>query len=370
MSKQQNVIKIHLALFGWALLITGCSQFTQPAAPIEFARAYTPPATPSVKIKAAPVVNQAVPTPLKPSPVIRPDTTEDNSPAPSASGSATHIVAPGETLYRIAHNSGLKYQDVASWNQLPSDYSIKVGQTLRLTPPGTHEAPEKAAPVINVTTPATAPKAKSVVETATEQPAGKIEAGATGQGESKTYPKALKLPYSAAAAKGLAALSEGQTPAPANSAKAPGRKDENTASAPVVSKNSAATDASTPAVEAPKWIWPTQGKLVEGFSDSNKGLDISGKLGQAVVAVADGSVVYSGAGLRGYGKLIIIKHDKTFLTAYAHNSQILVKEGQTVKKGQKIAEMGNTDAERVKLHFEVRRFGKPVDPTQYLDKQS
>ena len=115
------------------------------------------------------------------------------------------------------------------------------------------------------------------------------------------------------------------------------------------------------------WIWPAQGTLVAGFDEAkNKGLDISGSSGDPVVASADGRVVYSGAGLRGYGNLIILKHNNTFLTAYAHNKVLLVKEDQTVKKGQKIAEMGNSDSEKVKLHFEIRRQGKPVDPAKYL----
>lgn len=98
-------------------------------------------------------------------------------------------------------------------------------------------------------------------------------------------------------------------------------------------------------------------------------MDIAGKLGEPVLAAADGKVVYSGSGLRGYGKLVIIKHDATFLSAYAHNNNILVKEGQSVTRGQKIAEMGNSDTDQVKLHFEIRRQGKPVDPTQYLPKR-
>lgn len=115
------------------------------------------------------------------------------------------------------------------------------------------------------------------------------------------------------------------------------------------------------------WIWPASGTLVAGFDEAkNKGLDISGKAGDPVLASADGRVVYSGAGLRGYGNLIILKHNNTFLTAYAHNQTLLVKEDQSVKKGQKIAEMGNSDADRVKLHFEIRRQGKPVDPAKYL----
>ena len=115
------------------------------------------------------------------------------------------------------------------------------------------------------------------------------------------------------------------------------------------------------------WMWPAQGSVVAGFDEAkNKGLDIGGAAGDAVLAAADGRVVYVGASLRGYGNLIILKHNNTYLTAYAHNQVLLVKEDQTVRKGQKIAEMGNSDADRVKLHFEVRRQGKPVDPARYL----
>ena len=115
------------------------------------------------------------------------------------------------------------------------------------------------------------------------------------------------------------------------------------------------------------FIWPAQGQLIGSFDDvKNKGFDIAGKAGDPILASADGRVVYAGAGLRGYGNLIILKHNNTYLTAYAHNQTLLVKEDQSVKKGQKIAEMGNSDADRVKLHFEVRRQGKPVDPAKYL----
>lgn len=115
-------------------------------------------------------------------------------------------------------------------------------------------------------------------------------------------------------------------------------------------------------------MWPATGKVIAGFSDSAnlKGIDIAGKSGQPVVASAAGRVVYAGTGLRGYGKLIIVKHNSTYLSAYAHNRDILVKEGQQVGKGQKISEMGDTDADQVKLHFEIRRLGKPVDPVKYL----
>lgn len=115
------------------------------------------------------------------------------------------------------------------------------------------------------------------------------------------------------------------------------------------------------------WVWPGNGPVLAGFDEvKNKGLDIGGSAGDAVVAAADGKVVYSGSGLRGYGNLIILKHNSTYLTAYAHNQTLLVKEDQVVKKGQKIAEMGSSDTDRVKLHFEVRKQGKPVDPSKYL----
>jgi lipoprotein NlpD len=121
------------------------------------------------------------------------------------------------------------------------------------------------------------------------------------------------------------------------------------------------------AEEAISFQWPARGNLISGFDESkNKGLDIGGKAGDPVSAAADGRVVYAGAGLRGYGNLIILKHNNTYLTAYAHNQTLLVKEDQTIKRGQKIAEMGNSDADQVKLHFEIRRQGKPVDPAKYL----
>jgi lipoprotein NlpD len=131
------------------------------------------------------------------------------------------------------------------------------------------------------------------------------------------------------------------------------------------STSPAATDASGDDQIA--WGWPVKGQVLTGFDEvKNKGLDIGGTAGDAVVAAADGRVVYAGSSLRGYGNLVILKHNSTYLTAYAHNQTLLVKEDQAVRKGQKIAEMGNSDADRVKLHFEVRRQGKPVDPAKFL----
>ena len=127
--------------------------------------------------------------------------------------------------------------------------------------------------------------------------------------------------------------------------------------------------ASTP-VPSGGWAWPARGRLIRGFGKGDRGgIDIAGRRGQPVVAARDGRVVYTGSGLVGYGRLVIVKHDKRLLTAYAHNDRVFVKEGQTVRAGQKIAEMGSTGAERVKLHFEVRRDGKPLNPLNYLPRR-
>jgi lipoprotein NlpD len=206
----------------------------------------------------------------------------------------------------------------------------------------------------------------------------------------KVSPKALKEPYSEAAAREMAmapaepvavARAEPPKPAPPQPVPAGGPPPAPTpapapqpaaqpappapppASPPVAASGGAVADD-----EDLDWMWPAKGKLVTGFSDTAnlKGIDIAGTAGQPIVASAAGRVVYAGTGLRGYGKLVIIKHNAKFLTAYAHNREILVKEGQQVARGQKIAEMGNTDADQVKLHFEIRRQGKPMDPLRYL----
>ena len=138
------------------------------------------------------------------------------------------------------------------------------------------------------------------------------------------------------------------------------------AAAPAASASTAPATA-TAGEDEIVFIWPGTGAVIAGFDEAkNKGLDLGGKAGDPVVAAADGRVVYAGAGLRGYGNLVILKHNNTYLTAYAHNQTLLVKEDQAVRRGQKIAEMGNSDADRVKLHFEIRRQGKPVDPAKYL----
>jgi len=227
-----------------------------------------------------------------------------------------YTVKPGDTMIRIGLENGQNWRDIVRWNNLENPNVIEVGQVLRVVPP----ASENTAVV-------TRPVSSGSVAAASAVPPAQAASGAR--------PASAPASASAAPAAAPAVVSSG-TPAAA--------EDEDVG-----------------------WIWPAQGTLLMGFDEAkNKGVDIAGKAGDAVLASADGRVVYAGAGLRGYGNLVILKHNNTFLTAYAHNQTLLVKEDQTVKKGQKIAEMGNTDADRVKLHFEIRRQGKPVDPAKYL----
>jgi len=227
-----------------------------------------------------------------------------------------YTVKPGDTLIRVGLENGQSPKDIARWNALENPNKIEVGQVLRVVPPTSSDsaAVAVAKPISNSTATSTpiAPAASSAASSAPASAASK------------------------------SASSSAVVAAPAAASAAVGDEDLG-------------------------WIWPTKGPVLAEFDEvKNKGIDIGGAAGDPVLASAEGKVVYAGEGLRGYGKLIILKHNNTFLTAYAHNQTLLVKEDQSVKKGQKIAEMGNTDADRVKLHFEVRRQGKPVDPAKYL----
>lgn len=369
----QNILLKKLAVIGSSSvalsLLAGCAQLNQDT-PADIVRGS--PTTQKVRNEVA-----AKPVPAAPAATGGKASTQaialGSTPQPKpVTGNTTHTVQAGETLYRVAVNNGLRYQDLAEWNHLDG-YTIKVGQVLRLTPP---DAPQTGASVTAPTAgAATAAKPADTKPAAGQMPveAKAPASGADAQAASKRYPKALKLPYSEEAIKSLPAQSEGNgkpastVPPAKNTPEKPVAKVE--ADTPVAPA-APATEASSPkpaATTGVVWAWPTQGNVIRGFSDQNKGIDIAGKAGQPVLAAADGKVVYSGSGLRGYGKLIILRHDKTYLSAYAHNNQLLVKEGQAVKKGQKIAEMGNTDADQVKLHFEIRQLGKPVDPSKYLE---
>jgi hypothetical protein len=174
----------------------------------------------------------------------------------------------------------------------------------------------------------------------------------------RTEPRALRQPFSERAL--AEATAAGRRPGEAAVARvepAPVAVPE-----PIVAPKSEVS--ADPAVIS--WTWPTSGALIERFSDTNRGIDIGGKAGQPILASADGRVVYSGSAIRGYGRMLIVKHNDQYVSVYAHAAELLVKEGQVVNRGQRIAEMGSTDADRVKLHFEIRRLGKPVDPARLL----
>ena len=222
-------------------------------------------------------------------------------------------------MIRIGLDTGQNWRDVARWNNLENPNLIEVGQVLRVAPPMLSTA-------------------------AVARPVGSAVVSPT------------VVPSAAASASTPAVAASSSTVAPTAATAA-------SSGAPAV----AATGPAATSDDDLSWIWPARGTVLAAFDETrNKGLDIGGAAGDAVLAAADGRVVYVGASLRGYGNLVILKHNNTYLTAYAHNQVLLVKEDQSVRKGQKIAEMGSSDADRVKLHFEVRRQGKPVDPAKYL----
>lgn len=266
----------------------------------------------STSLNRAPVEDRAAVVSTAPVvvPAVKPPPGFENAGKPGY-----YTVKPGETLIRIALENGQNYKDIARWNDLENPNKIEVGQVLRIVPP--------VGEAVVVTKPVTSSNVT-------------------------TTPIAAAQPQAKAAS------------APASSTSVPAK----ITAAPIAVAPVAAASSSD---EELTWIWPVKGSVIAEFDEAkNKGVDIGGNSGDAILAAADGKVVYAGAGLRGYGNLVILKHNNTYLTAYAHNQSLLVKEDQSVKKGQKIAEMGNSDADRVKLHFEVRRQGKPVDPLKYL----
>jgi lipoprotein NlpD len=248
-------------------------------------------------------------------------------PVPAAPASAAaqpapdgfYVVKRGDTLYSIALDHGADYREVAQWNGLDDATKINVGQLLRVQPPQDRRTQVGAARV------------PGRIES---RP---IEAVPQGQGDgaTRTEPKAVRLPYS----------------------------KENAA---MVGREGAA-GADAKAADAGGFVWPAKGKVIAGFSEPrSKGIDIDGKPGDPIVAAAAGRVTYIGTGIPGLGKLVVIKHDNGFITVYAHNREILVKEQQAVARGEKIAELGATDADRPKLHFQIRKGSAPVDPMRYL----
>ncbi|WP_034297673.1 peptidoglycan DD-metalloendopeptidase family protein [Herbaspirillum sp. RV1423] len=315
-------------------LLAGCSTTPRTAAPVvERTTSAAKPAADAAKTAA--VV-----------PPARPD------------GKGYYTVKKGDTLYRIALESGQNYRDIVAWNNLTNANDIKVDQVLRVVPPD------------GVQTGAVATTTTSGIEVkplGSAPAANGVAASSGASGGNKTGPRGDKRAYSDST---LAEL-EKPDAAPSSAPAAIAAPAANGVQAPV--KVESAHPADKPAAAAPaaddeavSWMWPAEGKVVGTFDGGKKGVDIAGKSGQPVLAAGAGKVMYAGSGIRGYGNLVIVKHTNNLLSAYAHNKTILVKEGQAVTKGQKIAEMGNSDSDSVKLHFEIRQQGKPVDPSKYL----
>ena len=271
-----------------------------------------------------------------------------NGSARAPDGPGYYTVKRGDTLLRIALEFGQNFRDLVNWNQLANANDIRVDQVLRVLPPvGAAQTGSVAA--------------GSGVEV---RPLNSAPTATPSNVVTKNGPRGDKRAYSEAA------LAEFQKPDSTNLAAPAARGDAN---APRAVEPKSADKAAEKTIEAPLaaednigFIWPAEGKVVGNFEEGKKGLDIAGKSGQPVLAAAGGKVMYAGSGIRGYGNLVIVKHSNSLLSAYAHNKLILVKEGQTVTKGEKIAEMGNSDADGVKLHFEIRQQGKPVDPAKFL----
>ena len=287
-----------------ALLVAACASPTHRA-PVEDR---------SAARAATPAVASTVPTATMPADPAKPLPGSENAGKPGY-----YTVKAGDTMIRIGLESGQNWRDIVRWNGLDNPNIIEIGQVLRVVPPGSDPTLASARGV----TPAK-------VETRaldTKPPLAPVVAAAAPPPSASAPPVAAPTPPPAA-------------PPPA----APKDADDDL-----------------------RWMWPAGGPVIATFEEGrNKGLEIAGKAGDPVLAAADGRVVYAGSGLRGYGNLVIVKHNATYLTAYAHNQTLLVKEDQSVRRGQKIAEMGSTDAERVQLHFEIRKQGKPIDPTRLL----
>lgn len=292
---------------------------------------------------------QAPVTDIRPPPALKPAPEPEPPPPALAAGvpPGHYMIKRGDTLYSIALEHGADYRDVARWNQLDDPTKISVGQVLRVTPPAGETSVQVGAA-----------RGQAPLQARPLDGAGTAQQG-RGDGSTKVAPKALRLPYSE---ENLALLSRGDA-----AAAAPTLKPVAVAPSAAPAKPEPPTAAVDRDPESLDFIWPARGGLLAKFSEpSSKGVDIGGKPGDPVLAAAAGQVLYTGTGIRGFGKLIVIRHDNGFSSVYAHNREILVKEGQNVARGQRIAEMGDSDADRPKLHFEIRKSGKPVDPLRYL----
>lgn len=313
--------------------------------------------------------------------------------APAAAEGKVHVVKKGDTLRSIAREYGLAGQDIAAWNTIDNPNRILPGQRLRLTPPSGQAA---AAGMVteNVEVQPIAASGAVVARPLDEAPpAGNAPVARpadavmpapsllTGNSETlKRAPKGGKLPYSEA---NLALLKGGQTPArvvPATVAASPPPPSVAPAAAAQVAAAPAPTQSASPTPDrssaAPlatgiEWGWPSTGRLLATYSEAagmqglNRGVDIGGNIGDPVLAAASGKVIFVGKYPK-HGNLVVLLHSEGYSSVYAHAQRILVKDGETVKRGQRIADLGNSDSDQPKLHFEVRQQGKPLDPLRVL----
>ncbi len=331
---------MRLALFALALfaasLLGACSSVPLNTPPVEqknFQKIPTPYAP------YAPAASPAAPTGIAAA-----------ATSPQVGQPGFYTVRPGDTLRRIATQFGTTWQTLAQWNHLSDPNLIEVGQALRVAPPGAGSAAVASAPAPELP----ASSAAQSFPVATAAPVAPQPAASR---------PATPQPAAAVAASTPARAQPAPKPAPSPAASAVAHA----AAGPVVVANGLHTATNGGIV----WSWPAGGRIIAGFNGTtSKGIDIAGNLGDPVYAAAAGRVVYAGSELRGFGKLIIVKHNDDYISVYAHNSVMLVKEGDVVRRAQKIAEMGSTDAPRVELHFEIRLRGKSVDPLGLLPKQN
>jgi lipoprotein NlpD len=307
-----------MCLVGAAIALTACGSVTRRAPVVDrdvaASAASQSSSVPSSGAVTSPVTGEAT----SDAPKILPG-------AENAGKPGYYTVKPGDTLIRIGLDSGQNFRDLVRWNNLDNPNVIEVGQVLRVVPPGTDPTTVASRPV---TSPRIDPR-----------------------------PLDASRPASAPVIVATAPVAASPTVVVPVAPPAP----------PPAPSVAVLADAPKTGDDDVNWMWPAAGPVGSGFDEAkSKGLSITGKAGDPVLAAADGRVVYAGSGLRGYGNLVILKHNNTYLTAYAHNQALLVKEDQNVKRGQKIAEMGSTDSDRVQLHFEIRKQGKPIDPARLL----
>ncbi len=324
-------VRPRLACARWLALacvcaLAACATSRQPA-PVEDRNprgpTVVPPATTTAPVTTtAPTSTPAPATPPPVDPNAKPGIENAGKPG-------YYTIKPGDTLIRVGLETGQNARDIARWNNIENPNSLEVGQVIRVTPPGMDPG-------------ATTTRGVNTARVDTRP----LESRPAPVASAPTAAPPLSAPAI--------------TPAPP--------------AMPPAANAPSTSGGNPPATREPdddvNWTWPAAGTVIAGFDEArNKGLAITGKAGDPVLAAADGRVVYAGSGLRGYGNLVIVKHNNTYLTAYAHNQALLVKEDQVVRRGQKIAEMGSSDAERVQLHFEIRRLGRPIDPARLLPQR-